>query len=433
MTATIAWSYELLDSTEQAVLRRLSVFAGSFSLDVARRVCADEHVPGYSIVDVCHRLAQKSLIVVEPGEPIRYRLLLAIRAFCDERITAQERAAANANYIRWLVELSDWKGDFPIISIKPEFDNVRAGVNRCLELRGDDDIDNAAVIVAGLWLLWSHMRRLSELKQHVEFLLDRVPPSNTRIVSRLLMAACACSTPQDLPAATARAIPSVLAEGNYKAAAGLMSRLANVQFRNGDIDAARQSMEQSFSHLSRVDTPSGMLYWTCFFAQAWQACAQGNLAQANAALQHVEAYLKNNTNAAPSIRELFQKISAEVAFAGGDARAAIALLETEVEDSGFSFNARFDLRIDLMNYHTILGNHQTALEISRALIEEVAESEWSPVSSDVFRELLLPTALVAAVHDGAHLAARTLGRLEQIVSKQRPIWATENARPTGCS
>ena len=38
---SVAWSHDLLDKVEQALLRRLSVFAGGFTLEAAESVCAD--------------------------------------------------------------------------------------------------------------------------------------------------------------------------------------------------------------------------------------------------------------------------------------------------------------------------------------------------------------------------------------------------------
>ena len=39
MRATMSWSYQLLDGTQQTLFRRLGVFPGSFCLDAAEHVC----------------------------------------------------------------------------------------------------------------------------------------------------------------------------------------------------------------------------------------------------------------------------------------------------------------------------------------------------------------------------------------------------------
>jgi predicted ATPase len=42
LRALVDWSYELLSSSERAVLRRLAVFSGVWTLDAADAVCSDE-------------------------------------------------------------------------------------------------------------------------------------------------------------------------------------------------------------------------------------------------------------------------------------------------------------------------------------------------------------------------------------------------------
>jgi len=93
LEASVAWSYDLLVDEERLTLARLSVFAGSFSLDAAEAVCADATVEAYRVLDIIGRLADRSLVQVEdcPDEPM-YRLLETIRAYVRERLAELDDA-----------------------------------------------------------------------------------------------------------------------------------------------------------------------------------------------------------------------------------------------------------------------------------------------------------------------------------------------------
>src|SRR5712691_2710390 len=87
LRATIDWSHDLLTTSEQVLLRRVSVFAG-FSLEMAEQVCSDEDVPAGDMLDLIAALVDKSLAVVEPevlGQA-RYRLLDTIREYAAARL-----------------------------------------------------------------------------------------------------------------------------------------------------------------------------------------------------------------------------------------------------------------------------------------------------------------------------------------------------------
>jgi DNA-binding NarL/FixJ family response regulator len=94
LRAAIDWSHDLLTEREQALLRRLSVFAG-WSLEMAEIVCTDELVPRAAVLDTVAALVDKSLVVREPEAlgQARFRMLDTIREYAAEKLAlAGERA-----------------------------------------------------------------------------------------------------------------------------------------------------------------------------------------------------------------------------------------------------------------------------------------------------------------------------------------------------
>jgi len=104
LRAMVDWSWELLTGPEQAVLARLSVFAGRFGLAAAEAVAADpaggagEAVTAGEVVGLLGALVDKSLVQFEHSGagPGRYRLLETVRQYAAERLDALGPAAARA-------------------------------------------------------------------------------------------------------------------------------------------------------------------------------------------------------------------------------------------------------------------------------------------------------------------------------------------------
>jgi DNA-binding winged helix-turn-helix (wHTH) protein len=87
MSATLGWSYGFLTPGEQTVLRRIAIFAGSFTLRGAVAVAADRNNSEGEIIRRVAALAAKSLVTTEGGgvEP-RFRLLEAARAYLLKKL-----------------------------------------------------------------------------------------------------------------------------------------------------------------------------------------------------------------------------------------------------------------------------------------------------------------------------------------------------------
>ncbi len=85
----IDWSYARLTERERLVLRRLSVFAGSFSLEAAPAVVADCAAGPDEVIETLGSLVDKSLVSVDSGAlTARYRLLDTTRAYARVKLEA---------------------------------------------------------------------------------------------------------------------------------------------------------------------------------------------------------------------------------------------------------------------------------------------------------------------------------------------------------
>ena len=97
----IRWSYDLLSSDDRALLRGVAAFASWFDVDAACAVAGAGRERA-EIADGLARLAEHSLLVVEQGEPTRYRALETIRQYGIERLEqAGELDQIQAGHEQW--------------------------------------------------------------------------------------------------------------------------------------------------------------------------------------------------------------------------------------------------------------------------------------------------------------------------------------------
>jgi predicted ATPase len=155
LRALIDWSYDLLAEEEQALLRRLSVFAGGWALEAAEWMGERE-----TALDLLTHLVNKSLIVVnEHDDATRYRLLETIGAYAREKLVqaTEEHDARmqHLEYYLWLVEqaaphLSGLYGNAWYARLEAEHANLRAA----LEWATRHDMRAALRLIANLWYFW---------------------------------------------------------------------------------------------------------------------------------------------------------------------------------------------------------------------------------------------------------------------------------------
>ncbi len=131
---TVAWSYELLDDEERAVLMHASVFAGGFDVDgIAEVVGIDDPI---DVLDHLHSLVRKSLVVTSRvAGTVRYSLLETIRQFAEYELAEigdldRDRDRHGAYFARVVTARWDeWNGPGfhdAVGWVTTEFANLRA-------------------------------------------------------------------------------------------------------------------------------------------------------------------------------------------------------------------------------------------------------------------------------------------------------------------
>jgi len=163
LRAALDWSYDLLAEDERRVLRRLSIFPGSFSLEAAAAVASDPAIDEFAVIDLLSQLVARSLVSADTtAAHTRYRLLETTRGYALEKLTEVEETDAierrHAHYFRDLfadaadawarIPDSDWR-----VAYGAELDNVHAALDWALGPRGDSEVGvGLAVGSAPLWL-----------------------------------------------------------------------------------------------------------------------------------------------------------------------------------------------------------------------------------------------------------------------------------------
>ena len=88
----VAWSHDLLDEPEKALLERCSVFAGGFDLQSACAVMGSDD--DFATLDLLDALVRKSLLVADRSAGrTRFSMLETIRQFAEEQLVARGEAS----------------------------------------------------------------------------------------------------------------------------------------------------------------------------------------------------------------------------------------------------------------------------------------------------------------------------------------------------
>src|SRR5919112_376772 len=175
LRATMDWSHELLCQKERVLFRRLSVFAGGFTLGAPESICAGEGLQSDEELELLSHLVDKSLVNMwEDRTGTRYRLLETIRQYGWERLEEVGEAAhvreRHAGYYLAVAEEAEpeLKGERQVTwleRLETEHENLRVTMAWLL---GRGESEEAARLGWALWLFWGIRTHLAEGRRSME-------------------------------------------------------------------------------------------------------------------------------------------------------------------------------------------------------------------------------------------------------------------------
>lgn len=266
LQAAIAWSYDLLTPSEQALLRCLAVFAGGWTLTAAELVGGRSDIP--DVLDGLAALCEQSLVVRDDsGREPRYRMLETIREFALDRVeSAGEGERANQAHLHYLHHLArendqerlDAEVETRLQRLNAEDANLRAGIE--WGIAHDPDLALAVVSALGYyWMLADRPAMGIELHERVLATgagADRPERALVLQQAAWLMLYLGLFTPAEPLVAAAHALAEQLGDARTRARARMCQ--GSLAVSRGDFAEAKALFEEALARCESVGDDWGM-------------------------------------------------------------------------------------------------------------------------------------------------------------------------------
>ncbi len=332
LRATLDWSHRLLAEPDRIVLRRLAVFAGSFSLEAAASVVADSALPEWEVIGRIAELVDKSLVVADSAGPVRrYRLLETTHAYAMEKLAdsgefgslARLHALHFRDHMRSALGLWEETPSVQWLEAQaPEIDNARVALDWAFGADGEAAI--GMELAAASYPLWYLMSLMQEGRARLERATAAVGPSTPKPVeARLWYGYGFLSTGEP----RGRALPALRrAVSLYRESGEPLERGRALSFyglnlaRTGRLEEGIAALEEARGHLCAFAHPKSLAL--CLTNLAIARTVAGEFEVARALLDESLAVGQHSKADFWVWRALIYK--AEVAFAEGRLEEAIA-------------------------------------------------------------------------------------------------------------
>jgi predicted ATPase/class 3 adenylate cyclase/predicted negative regulator of RcsB-dependent stress response len=257
LRACIDWSYELLSEPERALLRRLAVFAGGWTLEAAEAVCEGDDVAEAGVLDGLTQLLEKSLIALE-AERDRYALLETVRQYARDRLRESgDEARWQGRHLAYFLQVAEEAE--PLLRsveqqawldrLETEHDNLRSALT--WSASADGNAEGGLRLAGALWWFWLARAHFFEGRGWLSAMLAGAADGHTVARGKALYGAGELAFQQgDYPAARASYTESLALRrqlGDRRGIAGALNNLGNVARDQGDPPSAKSLYEESLA------------------------------------------------------------------------------------------------------------------------------------------------------------------------------------------
>ncbi len=176
LQGALGWSYDLLSESERKLFRKISVFAGGWTLEASEAVGSGDGVEEREVLDLLSGLVEKSLVMVRGGDPggARYRLLEPVRQYAldklEESDEVEEARRRHAEFFLGIAEKTEMEMRGAeqatwLDRLEAEHDNLRGALSWALE-RGGPEL--GLHLAAAFWWFWESRGYLVEGRRWLE-------------------------------------------------------------------------------------------------------------------------------------------------------------------------------------------------------------------------------------------------------------------------
>jgi non-specific serine/threonine protein kinase len=264
----IDWSFNLLSEPEKAMLRRLSVFSGGWTLESAERVCADgEVIHQDDVLDLLLQLVGKSLAAYDELSS-RYRLLETVRWYSLQKLAdADEATQTRDRHLETFLDVAEGAkltGADQVEALErlaTEHENILAALDWCEA--SSAGVESALKIVSALGRFWYMHGHFSTGRKAIAMAVARRGASApTKLRAEALVSAALLARVQgDLVAAEeylseAKAIYEQLQDN--KGVSTTLNSLGNVMREGGRYEEAQAIWDQALQLRSEMGDKAGI-------------------------------------------------------------------------------------------------------------------------------------------------------------------------------